>query len=72
MLVLFLTVLKVRSRRGIMIIANLKKISQFVKMAIFWIVAPCSLVEVYPLVSTRLHGATNQNTAIFILAAVRT
>jgi hypothetical protein len=31
------------------------------KMAVFWFVAPCSLVEVY-----RLHGATNQNTAIFL------
>jgi hypothetical protein len=27
------------------------------KMAVFWVVAPCSLVE--------LHGATSQKTAIF-------
>jgi hypothetical protein len=46
-------------------------------MAVFWVVAPCSLVEVYQLppdytVSTRLHGTTTQNTAIFVLTAVRT
>jgi hypothetical protein len=34
------------------------------KIAVFWVVAPCSLVEVY--------GATTQKTAIFILTAVRT
>jgi hypothetical protein len=37
------------------------------KIAVFWVVAPCSLVT-----STRLHGATIQKTAIFILTAVRT
>jgi hypothetical protein len=68
------------------------------KMAVFWVVAPCSLVEVYwhfrgacclyhcsllwwwrqqaPLkwqqTSTRLHSATAQKEAIFILTAVRT
>jgi hypothetical protein len=45
------------------------------KMAVFWVVAPCSLVEVYAhtlVTSTRLHGATIQKTAIFILTAVRT
>jgi hypothetical protein len=31
------------------------------KIAVFWVVAPC-----------RLHGATTQKTAIFILTAVRT
>jgi hypothetical protein len=56
------------------------------KMTVFWVVAP--LVEVYrrssswwwrqqaPLkrrwTSTRLHSATTQKTAIFIIAAVRT
>jgi hypothetical protein len=39
-------------------------------MAVFWVVALCSLVEGYT--STRLHGTTTQNTAIFILTAVRT
>jgi hypothetical protein len=34
-------------------------------MAVFWVVAPCSLVEVY-------HGATTKKAAIFILTAVRT
>jgi hypothetical protein len=57
-----------------------------VKIAVFWVVAPCSLVEVYqrfrgpcclhhpPSSShpTTLHGATTQKTAIFILTAVRT
>jgi hypothetical protein len=38
------------------------------KIAVFWVVAPCSLVET----STRLHGATTQKTTIFILTAVRT
>jgi hypothetical protein len=37
------------------------------KIAVFWVVAPCSLVVVY-----QLHGATTQKTAIFILTAVRT
>jgi hypothetical protein len=32
-------------------------------MAVFWVVAPRSLVE---------HGATTQKTAIFLLTAVRT
>jgi hypothetical protein len=35
------------------------------KIAVFWVVAPCSLVEVYQ--STRLHGATTQKTAIFMI-----
>jgi hypothetical protein len=55
-------------------------------MAVFWVVAPCSLVEVYlhhqgskhlsnvdklpP--DYRIHGATTQKTVIFILAAVKT
>jgi hypothetical protein len=34
------------------------------KMAVFWVVAPCRLVEVY--------GVTPQKTAIFVLTAVRT
>jgi hypothetical protein len=44
------------------------------KMAVFWVVAPCSLVEVYQRfrgpcclhhqTSTRMHGATTQKTAI--------
>jgi hypothetical protein len=45
------------------------------KMAVFWVVAPCSLVEVYqqgPLkrssTSTRLHGAATQKTAILASA----
>jgi hypothetical protein len=54
------------------------------KMAVFWVVAPCSLVEVYQRFRgpcclhhqgdalTRLHGAATQKTAIFILTAVRT
>jgi hypothetical protein len=38
-------------------------------MAVFWVVAPCNLVEV----CLRFrHGATNQKTAIFLLMAVRT
>jgi hypothetical protein len=47
-------------------------------MAVFWVVAPCSLVEVYQ----RFRGpcclhhqgdlATTQKTAIFVLTAVRT
>jgi hypothetical protein len=61
-------------------------------MAVLWVVAPCSLVEVYQRFrgpccphhqedpedpkrwqsSTRLHGATTQKTAIFVLTAVRT
>jgi hypothetical protein len=47
------------------------------KMTVFWAVAPCSLVEVLaPLkcryTSTRLHGATTQNTAILLYGSVRT
>jgi hypothetical protein len=64
------------------------------KMAVCWVVAPCSLVEVYwrfrsafyfhlqsdpsvssfktSAVSTRLHGATSQKTAIFIIVVERT
>jgi hypothetical protein len=46
------------------------------KIAVFWVVAPCSLVEVYqrfrgPCCLQR-QGATTQKTAIFILTAVRT
>jgi hypothetical protein len=61
-------------------------------MAVFWVVALCSLVEVYqhfrgpcylhhqgdeftqqgPLKRGRLHSATIQKTAIFILATVKT
>jgi spore maturation protein SpmA len=41
------------------------------KMAVFWVVAPCSLVEIYQK-STRLHGATTQKTAIFLPTIVRT
>jgi hypothetical protein len=50
------------------------------KVAVFWIVAPCSLVDVYERFrgpcclhhqgdysSTRLYGATTQKTAIFII-----
>jgi hypothetical protein len=33
-------------------------------MAVFWVVAPCSLVEVYQVY--QLHGATTQKTAIFL------
>jgi hypothetical protein len=39
------------------------------KMAVFWVVEPCSLVEVYRCfrdASTRLYGATTQKTAIFM------
>jgi hypothetical protein len=53
-----------------------------IKIAVLWNVAPCSLVAVYRRFrgarwlsyqgDIRLHGATIQNTAIFILAAVRT
>jgi hypothetical protein len=46
------------------------------KMDVFWVVAPCSLVDVYQRFrgpcclhhqddSSRLHGATTQKTAIF-------
>jgi hypothetical protein len=55
-------------------------------MTVFWVVAPCSLVEVYihfrggwylhhqgdQQTSTRLQGAATQKTVIFILAALRT
>jgi hypothetical protein len=40
------------------------------KMAVFWVVRPCSLLEVYQ--TTRLHGVATQKTTIFILSAVRT
>jgi hypothetical protein len=36
-------------------------------MAVFWVVALCSLVEVY---STTLHGVTTQKTAIFLKGIV--
>jgi hypothetical protein len=53
------------------------------KIAVFWVVAPCSLVEVYRRFrgpcclhhqgdwspSTRLHGARTQKTAIYLLDA---
>jgi hypothetical protein len=53
--------------------------SPYVKMTAFWLVAPCSLVEVYPIhlmigtatplkrrkISTRLHGAAIRKTEIF-------
>jgi hypothetical protein len=52
------------------------------KMAVFLVAAPCSLVEVYQRfrgpcclqreTSTGLQGATTQKTAIFVLIAVRT
>jgi hypothetical protein len=49
-------------------------------MAVFWVVVPCSLVEVYQrfrdtCVGKRLrdlHGVTTQKTAIFVLTAMRT
>jgi hypothetical protein len=62
-------------------------------MAVFWVVAPCSLVEVYQRFRGETHrpddggskdlwnfgkllpdynGASTQNTAIFVLTAVRT
>jgi hypothetical protein len=45
-------------------------------MAVFWVVAPCSLVEVYQRFRgpccLHHHGATTQKTAIFVLTAVRT
>jgi hypothetical protein len=46
------------------------------KIAVFWVVAPCSLVEVYQhqhqvYTSNRLHSTT-QKIAIFILTAMRT
>jgi hypothetical protein len=37
------------------------------KMAVFWVVAPCSLVEVF----RHFRGATTQKTAVFILTTVR-
>jgi hypothetical protein len=55
------------------------------KMAVFWVVAPCSLVEVYqrfrgpcclhhqgdgPDDGGRVHGATTQKTAISVLDGV--
>jgi hypothetical protein len=49
---------------------------KIIKMAVFWAVVPCRLVYVYcsfrGLYSLhRLHGATNQKTAIFTVTAVR-
>jgi hypothetical protein len=52
-------------------------------MAVFWVVAPCSMIEVYRCFRgacclhhqgetyTRLYGATTKKTAVFIIAAVR-
>jgi hypothetical protein len=40
--------------------------------AVFWVVAPCSLTDVSEVLADRLHGATTQKTAFFILTAVRT
>jgi hypothetical protein len=40
------------------------------KMAVFWVVAPCSLVDFYQTI--RPPGATTQKIAIFVLTAVRT
>jgi hypothetical protein len=55
------------------------------KIAVFWVVAPCSLVEVYQrfrgpcclhhqgeLIALMMEAARTQKTAIFILTAVRT
>jgi hypothetical protein len=55
------------------------------KMAVFWVVAPCILVEVYQRFrgpcclhhqgdrqTTRLHGATTQKTAIFVISVLST
>jgi hypothetical protein len=45
------------------------------KMAVLWVVAPCSFVEVYQRFRGPCclhHEATTQKTAIFILVAVRT
>jgi hypothetical protein len=64
-------------------IINRYKRDRYMKMVLFWVVGPCSLVEVYQRFrgpcclhhqgdSTRLHGATTRKTAIFILTAVRT
>jgi hypothetical protein len=39
-----------------------------VKMAVFWVVAPCRLAWAY---RSGLHGATTQKTTIFIVTAVR-
>jgi hypothetical protein len=52
------------------------------KMAVFWVVAPCSLVEVYQRFAslcclhhqgdcTRLHGARTQKTAIIFTVSLR-
>jgi hypothetical protein len=43
---------------GVLMVARMK-------MAVFWVVVPCSLVEVYQ-TSTGLHSATSQKTAIFM------
>jgi hypothetical protein len=43
------------------------------KLAVFWVVAPCSLVEVSlkcQQTFTRLHGATTQKAAIFVFNGV--
>jgi hypothetical protein len=54
---------------------NLYRLSN-IKMAVFWVVAPCCLVEVYQLFRglccLHYHRAITQKTAIFIHAAVRT
>jgi hypothetical protein len=45
------------------------------KIAVFWVVAPCSLVEVYQRFRGPCclhHQGIAQKTAIFILTAVRT
>jgi hypothetical protein len=45
----------------------------FLKMAVFWVVALCSLVEVYQRFRDPCcQAATTQKTAIFVLTAVRT
>jgi hypothetical protein len=43
------------------------KVERYLKMAVFWVVAPCTLVE-----GKLLQGAKTQKTAIFVLTAVRT
>jgi hypothetical protein len=45
-----------------------RKYAKSMKMTVFWVVAPCSLVDVY----RRFRGAKTQKAAIFILAAVKT
>jgi hypothetical protein len=50
-------------------------LSEHPKTTVFWVVAPCSLVEVYRrfrgACCLHHHGATIQKTAIFVLTAVR-